>query len=108
MKLQSLSCRGKLSQFVVTRLCKQKEPQSVNVVRMKEIMLVINSAYIFFNQIEIIFFHPVQLNLVKVLVMQALSDQRFHQVLFDMLKNEYVISQPVKVVKIIITNYVNT
>ena len=47
----------RLSQFASTRLSKQKEPQSVNVVFMKAIIWIISSTYIFFHQVEITFFH---------------------------------------------------
>ena len=52
---------------------------------MKVIVRVISSTYIFFNHVEIIFFR--------------VFHYTFHQVLFDMSKNEDTISQPVKVKK---------
>ena len=105
MKLQCLSCRGKLFHFVVTRRCKQKKPQPVNIFCMKVIMWFISSTYIFFNQIEIITtlkkttLSAVQLNLGKVSVMCTFWHHTFYQVLFDMSKNRDVISQPVKLKK---------
>ena len=101
MKPQSLSCWGKLSQFVFTRLCKQKEEQPINVVRMEAMMWIIR-AYTYFS-IRLKSFSStlsgVQLNLVRLSVMQAFWHHMFHQILFDMSKNEDVISQPVKVKK---------
>ena len=101
MKLQNLSCRGKLSQFVVNQLCKQKESQPVNVVRMKAIMCVISSTTYFSIRLRLFSstLSGVQLNLVKVSVMHAFWHHTSHQILFGMSKNENVIQQLVKVKK---------
>ena len=94
MKLQRLFCWRKLCQFAAIRLSKQKVWQPVKVTRTKAIAWIISSTYRFFNQIEFIFvlLSSVQLNLVKVSVMFVLWYNTFHQVLFDMSKNENVIS----------------
>ena len=61
-------------------------------------MWIISSTYIFLNQIEIIFFRFIWCP-TKVLVTYAFLHHTFHQALFDMAKNEDVISQPVTMEK---------
>ena len=51
---------GEVSQFVVTRLCKEKETQPVNVksqLGTKAIVWIISSPNIFFSQVEFVFVH---------------------------------------------------
>ena len=61
-------------------------------------MWIISSTYIFLNQIEIIFFHFIWCP-TKVLVTYVFLHHTFQQALFDIAKNEDVISQPVTMEK---------
>ena len=61
-------------------------------------MWIISSTYIFLNQIEIIFFRFIWCP-TKVLVTYVFLHHTFQQALFDIAKNEDVISQPVTMEK---------
>ena len=85
--ISSYHRRGKLSQFVVTQLCKQKELQLFNVVCTRAILWAISSSYIFSIRLKSFSFtlSDVQLKLVKFSVLWYIHLDTIHSTMYSVI-----------------------
>ena len=85
--ISSYHRRGKLSQFVVTQLCKQKELQLFNVVCTRAILWAISSSYIFSIRLKSFSFtlSDVQLKLVKFSVLWYVHFDTIHSTMYSVI-----------------------